>query len=83
MIKVDFPFPDFEWGILFSFYRFDVGNIVLQESCPIFPADTAPLLKARLSELGSRLLQEALRDLPYCLHRSIPQPESGITYGMS
>jgi methionyl-tRNA formyltransferase len=83
MIKVNFSFPDFERCIIFSFYRFDIGNIVLQESCPIAPTDTAQVLKARLSELGSRLLQESLRDLPHCLHRAVPQPKSGITYGMS
>jgi methionyl-tRNA formyltransferase len=83
MIKVGFPFSGFERYFIFSLYRFDIGNIVLQDSCPIAPTDTAPLLKVRLAELGSRLLQEALRDLPHSLHRSIPQPESGITYGMS
>ncbi|XP_021923687.1 methionyl-tRNA formyltransferase, mitochondrial isoform X2 [Zootermopsis nevadensis] len=63
--------------------KFDIGNIVLQERCPIAPTDTAPVLKERLAELGSKLLQETLKDLPRCLHESVPQPESGVTYGMS
>jgi len=83
MIKVNVSFPYFERCIIIIFYRFDIGDIVLQESCPIAPTDTAPVLKARLSELGSRLLQESLRDLPHCLHRAAPQPKSGVTYGMS
>jgi methionyl-tRNA formyltransferase len=83
MIKVTFSFPDFERYVIFSICRFDIGNIVLQERCPIAPTDTAAVLKARLSELGSGLLRESLRDLPHCLHRAVPQPESGITYGMT
>jgi hypothetical protein len=56
---------------------------VLQERWPIAPTDTAPMLKVQLAELGSKLLQETLKDLPHCLHKSVPQPDSGITYGMS
>jgi hypothetical protein len=67
----------------FSLCRFDVGDIVLQERCPITPTDTALMLKARLAELGAKLLQETLKDLPHCLHKSVPQPDFGITYGMS
>jgi hypothetical protein len=41
------------------------------------------MLKVRLAELGAKLLQETLKDLPHCLHKSVPQPDFGITYGMS
>jgi methionyl-tRNA formyltransferase len=41
------------------------------------------MLKERLAELGCKLLQKTLKDLPHCLLKSEPQPDSGITYGMS
>ncbi|XP_069690111.1 methionyl-tRNA formyltransferase, mitochondrial [Periplaneta americana] len=60
--------------------RFDIGKIVSQETCPISPVDTAVTVRARLADMGSQLLHSALQDLPHCLYKSVPQPESGITY---
>ncbi|PSN58275.1 hypothetical protein C0J52_00118 [Blattella germanica] len=61
-------------------HKFDIGDIVCQERCPIYPTDTGPVLKSRLAEIGANLLFNALEQLPDCLERSIPQPDAGITY---
>jgi hypothetical protein len=54
---------------------------MLQESCSVAPTDSH-IAEGTTIEHESWLLQEVVRDLPHCLHRSIPQPESGITYGV-
>lgn len=61
-------------------HRFDIGNIVAQECCPIYPTDTGPELKSRLAEIGANLLFDTLEKLPNCLLDAVPQPTSGITY---
>ena len=67
--------------IIFSFYSYIIYNFMLQESCSVAPTDSH-ITEGTTIEHESWLLQEVLRDLPHCLHRSIPQPESGITYGV-
>jgi hypothetical protein len=54
---------------------------MLQESCSVAPTDSH-IADSTTIEHESWLLQEVLRDLSHCLRRSIPQPESGITYGV-
>ncbi|KAJ9579551.1 hypothetical protein L9F63_004810, partial [Diploptera punctata] len=61
-------------------HKFDIGNIVAQESCPINLTDTGPELKAHLAEIGANLLFKTLEKLPSCVLDSVPQPASGITY---
>ncbi len=54
----------------------DTGPMLLRESVPITPHTTAATLHDALSELGARLILDALRDWP----TPIPQPEDGVTY---
>lgn len=41
----------------------DAGPIILQKKCPVFPGDTAELLKARVQQLESLALVEALKEI--------------------
>jgi methionyl-tRNA formyltransferase len=54
----------------------DTGPMLLRESVPITPHTTAATLHDALSELGARLILDALRDWP----TPVPQPEDGVTY---
>ncbi|NAZ38072.1 methionyl-tRNA formyltransferase [Rubellimicrobium sp. CFH 75288] len=56
----------------------DTGPVLLRESVPIGPEETAGELSDRLSVLGARLIVEALARLD-ALHPA-PQPADGATY---
>lgn len=56
----------------------DTGPVLLREATDILPEDTTASLHDRLSQMGARLIVEALGRLPYLPPR--PQPETGVTY---
>lgn len=55
----------------------DTGPVLLRESTPIGPNETTADLHDRLSAMGSRMIVQALADLPL---KSTPQSEQGVTY---
>jgi methionyl-tRNA formyltransferase len=58
----------------------DTGDMLLAEPLPIRPDDTTASLHDRLSDLGARLMVEAL-ELAACGGlRPVPQPAEGVTY---
>ncbi|XP_063216946.1 methionyl-tRNA formyltransferase, mitochondrial isoform X3 [Bacillus rossius redtenbacheri] len=61
--------------------KFDIGDIVKQESCHIHRDETLPQLYGRLAALGAKVLVECLHDLPHCLTKAVPQPHGNSTYG--
>jgi methionyl-tRNA formyltransferase len=58
----------------------DTGAMLLKEAVPITPATTASDLHDRLSEVGARLIVEALAGLAEGRIAPEPQPEEGVTY---
>jgi methionyl-tRNA formyltransferase len=56
----------------------DTGPVLLHAAVPIGPRDTAADLHDRLSELGARLIVEALDRLDSLV--AVPQPATDITY---
>ncbi|RYH02184.1 methionyl-tRNA formyltransferase [Salipiger sp. IMCC34102] len=56
----------------------DTGPVLLREATPIGESETTGELHDRLSEIGARLIVEALAALPEL--RQSPQPEEGVTY---
>lgn len=56
----------------------DTGPVLLREALPIRETDTTGDLHDRLSDLGARLIVEALAGLDALLPE--PQPEAGVTY---
>jgi len=56
----------------------DTGPVLLEAAVPIGPGDTAATLHDRLSELGARLIVEALDRRATLAPR--PQPAAGVTY---
>ncbi|XP_063216948.1 methionyl-tRNA formyltransferase, mitochondrial isoform X5 [Bacillus rossius redtenbacheri] len=60
--------------------KFDIGDIVKQESCHIHRDETLPQLYGRLAALGAKVLVECLHDLPHCLTKAVPQPHGNSTY---
>jgi methionyl-tRNA formyltransferase len=56
----------------------DTGPVLLRETVPIGPTDTAGTLHDALSGLGARLIVEALARLDALVAE--PQPEEGVTY---
>lgn len=58
----------------------DTGGILLQESCAIHPTDTSASLTARLAELGSACLAQALARLARGDINPVEQTESEATY---
>ncbi len=56
----------------------DTGPVLLRESTPIGTVETTGDLHDRLSEMGARLIVEALGRLDALT--SVPQPEAGVTY---
>ncbi|QMT61755.1 phosphoribosylglycinamide formyltransferase [Legionella sp. PC997] len=49
----------------------DAGPIILQKKCPVFPGDTAELLKARVQELEGLALIEAIQMIANSDSRSL------------
>ena len=56
----------------------DTGPVLLRDTIPIAPLDTAQTLHDRLSQMGARLIARALAELPAL--RATAQPEDGVTY---
>lgn len=56
----------------------DTGPVLLREAVPIGPTDTTGDLHDRLSEMGARLVVDALGRLDALVPE--PQPEAGVTY---
>jgi len=56
----------------------DTGPVYLREAIPIGAKETAGALHDRLSDLGARLIVEALAQLPDL--NPTPQPTAGVTY---
>jgi len=56
----------------------DTGPVLLREATAITDADTRAVLHERLSQMGARLIIQALADLPTLV--AMPQPEMGVTY---
>lgn len=56
----------------------DTGPVLLRDTTPIAPLDTAQTLHDRLSQMGARLIARALAELPAL--RATAQPEDGVTY---
>lgn len=56
--------------IVFSFYSSTIWNFMLQESCSVVSTDSH-IAESITIEHVSWLLQEVLRELPHCLHRSV------------
>ncbi|WP_424967006.1 methionyl-tRNA formyltransferase [Dinoroseobacter sp. S375] len=56
----------------------DTGPVLLREAIPIGPEDTTGALHDRLSDLGARLIVEALAQRPDLVAET--QPETGVTY---
>ena len=64
-------------GIMQMETGLDTGPVLMSESLPIEPNDTAGSLHDKLAAMGARLIVEALAKLPL---PPCPQPESGVTY---
>jgi len=58
----------------------DTGALLLQRPLEIDPDETATELEARLAQLGARMILETLEGLQRGDLRTIPQPESGVSY---
>jgi methionyl-tRNA formyltransferase len=58
----------------------DTGPMLLAESTPILPQDSAATLTARLAGIGARLIVEALRQGAARRLQARPQPADGVTY---
>jgi methionyl-tRNA formyltransferase len=56
----------------------DTGAMLLKESLPILPDDTATTLHDKLAEQGARLIVDALAAYDKLIPE--PQPEAGVTY---
>ena len=66
--------------ILYVTERMDAGDILMQESAPILPEDTATSLEPRLATLGAALLLRTLEDVTAGTTRPAPQDESLATF---
>ncbi|XP_071038230.1 methionyl-tRNA formyltransferase, mitochondrial isoform X2 [Parasteatoda tepidariorum] len=62
--------------------KFDVGNILLQETYKIPDPDrtTVEELTKVLKKKGAEMIMRTLKDLPNSINSSSPQPEEGVTY---
>ena len=56
----------------------DTGPVLMREATPIGPEDTSADLHDRLSQIGARLILEAIDRLAGLVPQ--PQPEAGVTY---
>ena len=56
----------------------DTGPVLLRDTTPIAPLDTAQTLHDRLSDMGAKLIARALAQLSDLT--PTPQPEEGVTY---
>jgi methionyl-tRNA formyltransferase len=58
----------------------DTGPVLLRETLPILPRDTAGTLHDKLAALGAHLIVAALEGLARGALRPTPQPSDGVTY---
>jgi methionyl-tRNA formyltransferase len=58
----------------------DTGPVLLRETTPIGPRETAGELHDRLAALGGRCVVMALAQLERGALEAVPQPEAGVTY---
>jgi len=56
----------------------DTGPVLLREETPVGPAETTGALHDRLSQMGARLIVQALERLDTLT--AVPQPAEGVTY---
>ncbi len=56
----------------------DTGPVLLREATAITDADTGAVLHDRLSQMGARLIVQALAELPALT--PVAQPDAGVTY---
>ena len=66
--------------IMYLDIGWDTGDIILQESIPISPEDTAGSLSGKLAVLGGKLLLEALQKLENKTAERIPQENEKATH---
>lgn len=66
--------------ILNTVKKVDAGEIILQESLPIYPNETSGELFDRMAELGGKLIVQALDAIQDGTAVYTPQDESQVTY---
>ena len=66
--------------ILFTVFRMDAGNIILQERTPIGLEETAELLTSRLFTVGGNILPKAIKMLEDPSFVGTPQEEDAVTH---
>lgn len=62
-------------------FRFDIGQVVATKKIDIYPDETMPELRDRMSRLGADVLLDTIEKLPDILDYAKPQSNDGITYG--
>jgi len=60
-------------------HKFDVGDILAQETIPIDANATVVPLTEQLATVGSNLLVKCISNLDFYLERCVPQPEEGVS----
>lgn len=60
--------------------KMDAGDIIFQESCPIYEDDDFGFLHDRLQDLGSSMIKKYLNELFNPDLKTIPQDESFVTF---
>ena len=66
--------------ILNTVKKVDAGEIILQESLPIYPDETSGELFERMAQLGGKLIVQALDSLQAGTAVYTPQDEAQVTY---
>jgi methionyl-tRNA formyltransferase len=66
--------------IMYMAFQMDSGDIIKQESIPIFDEDNYQTLSTKLSVLGTKLLKEVLSDLEKGVIKRTPQELSLVTF---
>ncbi|GLG93019.1 Uncharacterized protein GBIM_00527 [Gryllus bimaculatus] len=61
-------------------HKFDVGGILKQATFPLSLEATFPVVRDALAHLGSEILLESLKHMPFCLEKIKEQTEDGVTY---
>ncbi|KAL0276444.1 UNVERIFIED_CONTAM: hypothetical protein PYX00_004018 [Menopon gallinae] len=60
-------------------FKFDIGDIVLQESCSIGSDEFLPSLRNKLANLGAKCLIQTIENLPNSLEKCVPQSSNGAS----
>ena len=66
-------------SIMYMAQELDAGDVIAQTATAIEPDETAPMLTARLAELGGRLLAESVAAIEAGTACRIPQDEAKVT----